>query len=339
MTKPLDTVLLFSMPASGKSEVRRYLEHLTPTQCQEEFHIGPTLQLDDYPYVHFMHRIDDELKARGHDYVFYKGPERPFQDPFEWLTLTELLNEDYADVRAGRTANPPSAAQLVFDRIDAARLRAGLPETLANVPYRMRCEVAAALEEECRTELANKNRTCSQDLAGKTIFIEAARGGPNGAAFPLTPPRGYQNAFNQLSAEILDRAVILYIWVTPEESRRKNFERGLPDGQGSILNHSAPIEVMLGDYGCDDMAWLEEQSDKPNTVRVDRIVVVKNDAGERRFAIKTWHLPVARFDNRSDRTTFVRKATSEWQPAEVASIHGELGRALGVLAAERAKLG
>ena len=214
-----------------------------------------------------------------------------------------------------------------------------LSEALANVPYRIRCEVAAALEAECATELAHKNRSCSQDLTGKTIFIEAARGGPNGTGFPLTPPRGYQSAFNQLSSDILDRAVILYIWVDPSESRRKNIERGLPDGQGSILNHSAPWEVMVGDYGCDDMAWLQSESDKPDTVRVDRIVVVTNEAGERRFATKTWHLPVARFDNRSDRTTFVRKPTADWQADEVAGIHDELARALGVLAARRAELG
>ena len=36
-------------------------EHLTPEQCQADFGMNHTLQLDDYPYVHFMHRIDDEL--------------------------------------------------------------------------------------------------------------------------------------------------------------------------------------------------------------------------------------------------------------------------------------
>jgi hypothetical protein len=61
--------------ASGKSEVRKYLEGLTPEQCRGEFHMGPTLQLDDYPYVHFMHRIDDELYARGLEYVFIQGAE------------------------------------------------------------------------------------------------------------------------------------------------------------------------------------------------------------------------------------------------------------------------
>ena len=59
MSQLLDTILLFSLPASGKSEVRRYLASLTPDQCQNDFHMGPTLQLDVYPYVHLMHRIDD----------------------------------------------------------------------------------------------------------------------------------------------------------------------------------------------------------------------------------------------------------------------------------------
>ncbi|MFZ4577030.1 MAG: hypothetical protein ACOYOB_01440 [Myxococcota bacterium] len=331
MTTLLDTVLLFSLPASGKSEVRRYLEYLTPTQCREEFHIGPTLQLDDYPYVHFMHRIDDELKQRGQDYVFYHGSSRPFREPFDWLTLTEMLNEDYADLVAGRTAHPASAAQLLFDRLDAARVRAGVAPALGNVPYRIRCEIAAAMEAECAEELAAKNRNVSQDRAGKTLFMEAARGGPNGAAFPLTPPRGYLNQFHQLRPEILDRAVILYIWVSPEESRRKNIARGRPDGQGSILHHSAPWEVMLADYGCDDMEWLMSQSDKPNTVKVERILQVEEN-GQKKYVLRKWYIPVARFDNRIDKTSFIRKDTAEWGKDEIQAIHGELARALGVLA-------
>ena len=59
MSEFLETLLLFSLPASGKSELRRYLASLTPEQCRGDFRMGPTLQLDDYPYVHLMHRIDD----------------------------------------------------------------------------------------------------------------------------------------------------------------------------------------------------------------------------------------------------------------------------------------
>src|ERR1700689_3030205 len=76
----IDTLLLFSLPASGKSEVRRYLAHLTPEQCRDDFGLGPTAQLDDYPYVYLMHRIDDELAAAGCKSAYYKGSTRPFQD-------------------------------------------------------------------------------------------------------------------------------------------------------------------------------------------------------------------------------------------------------------------
>ena len=87
MSQLLDTILLFSLPASGKSEVRRYLASLTPGQCRKDFQMGPTLQLDDYPYVHLMHRIDDELKANGLDYAYYQGSNRPFRDNWTWAVL------------------------------------------------------------------------------------------------------------------------------------------------------------------------------------------------------------------------------------------------------------
>src|SRR5438445_6161715 len=54
MSEILDVLLLLALPASGKSEVRRYLASLSPEQCRGDFHLGPTVQLDDYPYVHMM---------------------------------------------------------------------------------------------------------------------------------------------------------------------------------------------------------------------------------------------------------------------------------------------
>ena len=331
MSGLLDTVLLLALPASGKSEVRTYLDGLTPEQCREEFHIGPTLQLDDYPYVHFMHRIDDELWSRGYPYVFYKGPDRPFEEPFEWGTLVEMLNEDYDDLLHRRVFEPPSAAQLMFDRLDAARQRGGLLPELGEVPYRLRCEVAEALEEECARELKVKNDVCSKERTGKTIFLEAARGVPNGSAFPSTPPRGYQYAFSRFSDQILERACILYVWVTPEESRRKNIERARPDGQGSILHHSVPMEVMLGDYGGDDMDWLISQSDRPDTVKVERLTEVLGEEGKLRYEMKSWSLPVGRFDNRVDKTSFIRKARADWSAEEIAGVHNGLKEAFDKL--------
>lgn len=315
----LDTLLLFSLPASGKSEMRRYMASLSPDQCQQEFGMGPTLQLDDYPYVHLMHRIDDELQARGGTYAFYQGPTRPFLDSWTWAALIELLNEDYANLRQGAHTEVASAAQHLFDRLDAARVRAGMLEVLGDLPHKLRKAVAEALEAECRQELDALNRQNALGTEGKTIVIEAARGGPNGSAFPLTPPHGYATAFQHLSLEILERSSLMYIWVEPAQSRAKNIERGKPNGQGSILNHSVPMEVMLGQYGCDDMAYLLESSDRPGTIRVERIVA----AGDR-FVAKVFYIPAARFDNRRDLTTFIREPQEAWSLGDVAAIQGGL---------------
>jgi hypothetical protein len=324
MTQLLDTILLFSLPASGKSEVRRYLASLTPDQCRNDFHMGPTLQLDDYPYVHLMHRIDDELKANGLGYAYYHGPNRPFRDNWTWAVLIEMLNEDYANLMASRQVEVPSAAQHLFDRLDAAHARVGLSQPLGEIPHRIRVRMAGALEAECRAELDALNRQNAQDKAGRTLVIEAARGGAHGSAFPLCPPHGYDTAFQTLSPAILEKAAVLYVWVDPAESRRKNIERGRPNGQGSILHHSVPMEVMLGQYGCDDMAWLLERSDRPGTIRVERIVAEGD-----RYATKVYNLPAARFDNRKDLTTFVREPKEAWNPADVTAIHTELKAAFG----------
>ena len=332
MPELLDTVLLLALPASGKSEVRRFLASLSPDECRRDMCLGPTLQLDDYPYGHFMHRIDDELVARHQPAVFYKGPERPFQDNFTWGVLIELLNDDFDDLVAGRATEAASFAQHLFDRLDAARARVGQPRALELVPYGVRRDVAAALEDEVAEFVRAKNATAREEKHGRTIVIEAARGGPNGAAFPLTPPQGYQYSLGRFSDAVLRRASILYVWVTPEQSRQKNWERARPDGQSSILHHGVPLEVMLAEYGCDDMEWLLGQSDAPGTVRVEKVVERKDARGKRVWDLATYHLPVARFDNRADLTTFVRKEPREWGKDEVAELRAGLGGALRDLA-------
>jgi hypothetical protein len=322
MTKLIDTLLLFSLPASGKSEVRRYLASLTPEQCRDDFGLGPTAQLDDYPYVHFMHRIDDELAAAGWKHLYYKGPTRPFQDDWSWAVLIELLNEDYQNLVTGRQVEVQSAAQHLFDRLDIAHSKVGLSQPLGDVPWRIRRKVGEALEQEVRAELDGLNRQSAQGTAGKTIVIEAARGGANGAAYPLMPPYGYDTAFQRLSPTILERSSVLYVQVDPRESRRKNIERGRPDGQGSILHHSVPMEVMLGQYGTDDMEWLESQSDKPGTIRVERLLETDG-----KWEARVFHLPVGRLDNRDDLTTFVREPREQWSAPDVKRLHDGLAKA------------
>jgi len=322
MPRPIEILLLLALPASGKSEVRRYLAHLSPEQCRDDFHLGPTIQLDDYPYVHMMRRVSQELRSRGADGVFFDSDALPMKQPLDWGTLVELLNEDFDDVVQRRHPAPASAAEWLLERLDQARRRVGSEPALASLPKGLRRELVQALEGEAADVLRDKNAGIPESLQGRTVVIEAARGGPDGATMPLPPPLGYRYSLARFSDAILSKAAILYVWVTPEESRRKNHERTDPEDPGSILHHGVPMAVMMGDYGCDDMEWLIKNSDQPDTVKIET-------------RGRTFHLPVARFDNRADKTTFVRGEVAAWKPADVAALHAGLAAALGNLAARR----
>ena len=322
MSDHLDVLLLLALPASGKSEARTYLASLSPEECEQHLGIGHTVQLDDFPYVHLMRRISDEMTARGHSGAFFRSPALPFREPLDWGTLIELVNEDYHDVVHGERHAPESAAQWLFARLDRARDLVGAPMVFQGMDLDLRAELAGALEDECRDLLDRKNAGLPDTLEGKTVVIEFARGGADASPMPLVEPYGYRYSLSRLAPEILDKAAILYIWVTPEESRRKNLERTDPDDPGSILNHGVPAAVMYGDYGCDDMDWLIDTSDEPNTVRVER------DG-------KVWHLPIGRFDNRDDLTTFIRDDQGSWQPADVERLRAGLEQAFADLHAAR----
>ena len=71
---------------------------------------------------------------------------------------------------------------------------------------------------------------------------------------------------------------------------------------------------MIKDYGTDDMEYLLGQSDRPDTVRVE----VRG---------KTYYLPVGRFDNRIDKTSFIREDIDKWASEDVDAIRNGLAEA------------
>lgn len=319
MTNILPTVLLLALPASGKSEVRRYLELMPAEERRQDFHMGDSVQLDDYPYVHMMRRIDDELEALGAPRCFFKAGTEPFIEPLDWGTLIQLVNEDYEQMVNGARPRPTSYAADLFDRIDRAATKAGAAARLATLAAPLRAALSAKLEDESKKVFDDLLAALPGTLEGKTLVIEFARGGAQGSAMPLPAGFGYLHSLPQVAPAILENAVILYIWVTPEESRRKNDARTDPNDPGSILHHGVPISVMLNDYGTDDMDHLQATTEVPGTVTV-------------KAHGKTYHLPMARFDNRVDKTSFLRAERSDWAPEAVKAVHEGLRGALDHLA-------
>ena len=110
--------------------------------------------------------------------------------------------------------------------------------------------------------------------ATHTALVEFSRGGE----------RGFAEAFDHLSDEILSRAGIVYINVSYQESVRKNRRRFDPAQADSILYHSLPDEKMERYYQTND--W-----ERLSTGR---------KAG--RIRIRGFDVPFAVFDNEPERT-------------------------------------
>ncbi|MBQ1508484.1 MAG: hypothetical protein IIZ47_03610 [Erysipelotrichaceae bacterium] len=311
MSTVFDVVLLLALPASGKSEVRKLLSTVPPEKLHEDFHIGDNLQLDDFPYVFLMRRIDEELEALGKDPVYYPG-QNPFIDGRDWGTLIELLNEDYYDMVAKKEICVDSYAEYLFKRIDDASERNGLKRRIEALGEETVAVLKEKLEDHCKAMTMEKLAGYPDTLENKTIVIEMARGGSDGASMPLQDPFGYQYSLRKFCPEILEKAAVLYVYVEPEESRRKNEARYDPNDPGSSIHHMTPVSVMMYDYGCDDMLYLKETSEIEDTI------TIRNDSG-------TYYLPIGVFDNRVDKTTFLRDDPATWDQDLVrevtASIH------------------
>ena len=214
----IDILLLLALPASGKSEVRRYLASLSPEVAQDDFHLGPTIQVDDYPYVHLMRRVSQEQRHLGIEPAFFTGDDEPFREPGDWLTLIHLLAEDVAGL--GTIREHSASPQALLDRLMTARTRSGVGDgTLTGG-----AALAGSLAPEAAAIAAGLPVIAPARLAEATIVVEFARGGPVGAVPPLPRPLGYLAALPALGTTILERASILWVVTDAEESRRRNRE-------------------------------------------------------------------------------------------------------------------
>jgi hypothetical protein len=310
----IDILLLLALPASGKSEISRYLDSLD-TDGLDLFGIGPTVQIDDFPYVHLMRRFSQEAIGLGLDPPFFADDDGTFLESRDWGTLIHLVNGDFESL-----TDPPvgvaSAGRWLADRLAAARSKVGADPYFASLDERDRLTLEAAVEQETRAlfeEIVERRRE-----PGQTVVIEFARGMPVGSRYPSPPPLGYRYSLSLLDPAILDSARVLYVQVSPEESRRKNRERTIVGEEGSILNHGVPEAVMMNDYGCDDIAWLMESAGQPDTIEVDN--------GDRHFQI-----PAAVFDNRGDLTSFLRAEPTDWSAGHLETLRERLESAFSRL--------
>lgn len=130
-----------------------------------------------------------------------------------------------------------------------------------------------------RIDLEYKKRTRDNNHyhQGTTTILEFSRGVEHG---------GYQQAFEHLSDQVLERAGILYVQVSYAESKRKNRRRFNPERPDSILEHALDDEKLEKLYRYDDWQAL-----------------LSNSSSDGTLAIREYKVPFMVFDNEDDVTT------------------------------------
>ena len=71
------------------------MRHGDEQACVDRYHLGKTIQLDDFPYVHFMREVDDALLGFGETRIFYPDNQSGFNENRDWGTLLRLVSQDY----------------------------------------------------------------------------------------------------------------------------------------------------------------------------------------------------------------------------------------------------
>ena len=338
-TKVLPILMFCALPASGKSESRRFFKSLTPEEMSQ-FHLGDSsTQVDDYPYVDALEKIDVFCKETLDTTIFKDPNTRLFLNGYEWGVLTYLINEDYLDLKKLDKKIPEEfekdPVKWLFDRYDAASEKTGkVPRRFEELEKKSDKAKFAEFKKKCydlcKTLLHDKYDNIPKSLEGKTIIFEFSRGGEKGSTFPLAAPYGYQYTLSLFDDEILNNANILYIWVTPEQSFNKNKQRALEGLQGKSqtvstqlsLNHGVPDTVMNHEYGVDDFEYLISQSKNGKY-----LPIMKNG--------KEFKVKAGRLDNRTDLTSDFRKPQKDWTKEQIDNMTKAMIKAFDALICDK----
>lgn len=217
MHDTFDILFLIARPAAGKSEIIDYLKRTDEQTRRARFHIGPFIELDDFPLLWAWFEEDRILTRLGRPRLHTDADEYFLYD-YLWDVLIERLGLAYA------------------------RLIRNQPDFHAG---------------------------------GGTVIVEFARGAEHG---------GFRQAFQHAPHTMLERAAILYINVSWEESLRKNRARADPQRPDSILQHSLSDEKLARLYRESD--WPEFSRDDPHYI-----------------TIQGFSVPYVVFENEDDVTT------------------------------------
>ncbi len=74
-----DILILIARPAAGKSEIIHYLKQVPDDERVRRFHIGPFVEIDDFPMLWTWFEEDDILERLGYPRLHTDADDRVHQ--------------------------------------------------------------------------------------------------------------------------------------------------------------------------------------------------------------------------------------------------------------------
>ncbi len=96
MKQLFEKIILLGRPASGKSEVIKYLKNTPDNERKERFHIGKLVEIDDFPMLWTWFEEDDILEKKFGKPRLHSDSEGYFKEEYLWHLLIERISFDYA---------------------------------------------------------------------------------------------------------------------------------------------------------------------------------------------------------------------------------------------------
>jgi hypothetical protein len=112
-----NVIILIGRPASGKSEIIHFLQHLPDDVRRERFHIANLEVRDDFPMLWAWFEEDDILSNKFGLPRLHSDEQRYFRFPELWHLLIERLSLDYGKlVRDDPTYHEHNTCMIEFSR-------------------------------------------------------------------------------------------------------------------------------------------------------------------------------------------------------------------------------
>jgi len=149
-----ETIILIGRPAAGKSEVIDFLKHTGEPERSRRFHVGPFVELDDFPFVWETFEIDDLLERLGQSRLFTTR-DYFFKGDHLWNLFIERINLEFRKLLARDPAFTATHTALVEFSRGGER---GFAEAFAHLADEILSRAGIVYINVSYEESARKNR-------------------------------------------------------------------------------------------------------------------------------------------------------------------------------------